>query len=166
MAEHEDRTAQKWSNLAWLVLVAGVVLVVWGVSMGFTRYGPGRIPHTNVEAIVRVVAGGALILSSVVLAALVAPRLSRLERRLWMVVMGVTVFVGSYLLAWTAFPYDSVCNPPGTSVSDDIDCAFRWGFVFLLVAIGVSIAVLVAVSAWSRSRQASEPEHRHHAQPE
>jgi len=87
MVSHDDRPADKWSNAAWLLFVVGIGLAVWGVSMGFTRYGPGRIPHRNVEAVVRVVGGGVMVLLALVVATVVAPRLSRFKRGWWMVAM-------------------------------------------------------------------------------
>jgi len=148
-----------WGRAAWSLWVVGVVLVWWGFSMGFTRHGVTHLTrYTNWEAVGRVAIGCVLVVAALVVATVIAPRLSVAGRRLWMIVMGVTVFFGSGVPAVTVFPVDAVCGR--TSFYDDIDCRLFWGFVLLLAAVGVSVVLLVAFSVWSRSRQASD--HRHH----
>lgn len=143
MAEIEDRTAIWRSNLGWLLLVVGVALAVWTISRGFGT--------------IALIFGVPMIVSSLVLGIVAAPRLSRFERGWWMATIALAAFVGTLLLAVLIFPWDSVCNPPGTSLTDDLNCRAGWTIVVLASAIGVSAASLIAFSRWSRSRQAKHP---------
>ena len=57
-------------------------------------------------------------------------------------------------LAWL-FPFESTCNPPGTSISADLNCRLGWSLVMLLVAVVVATGAIVLVVRRVHVRQAN-----------
>lgn len=152
MARRKDRTAGIRANVAWLLLVVGFAVAAWGLSMGFTRHGPGGVSHRNVEAYVRVAVGIALVLSSLVLATLAAPRLSRFERGWWGVAIWVAVFVGAFS------PLFVLAEAMSTFSGGDPSAGLSWGIELMTkAAIAAALVASVVAVFWikvtvSRSR--------------
>ena len=103
-----------------------------------------------------VAAVSALLLVAIIGFGSIARRLSGFWRGCSMVVMWVLVFMLAFPLGVALFPFESVCNPPGTSLTDDINCQVRWAFGLLLLGVGLATAVVIIFSLRTRPQQSSE----------
>jgi hypothetical protein len=59
------------------------------------------------------------------------------------VLLWVTIFLVVTFLGFLLFPYESVCNPAGTSLTDDLNCRLGWALLSLVVAAGVATGVVI-----------------------
>ena len=60
------------------------------------------------------------------------------------VLLWVTIFLVVTFLGFFVFPYESVCDPAGTSITDSLNCRLRWALLFLVVAACVATGVVIA----------------------
>ena len=79
------------------------------------------------------------------------------------IVAWVFVFVSVVGLGVVLSPFDSVCNPPGTSLTDDLNCRGWWTVGFLLLGAGLALGAVASLVVWIRHRQSSGTAYPPHA---
>ena len=141
-----------WNRAAWLGLFVGVALAYWGASMGFNRRGV-----VNWEAVIRGTAGASLIVIALVIATVVAPRLSALHRRVW----AVMVWIATAVSAWG--PLTWVVAATSTCRAGEPSAAVGCGMAYL--QIGALGAVVIASFNVRRHKKASPAHKRQYGRP-
>ncbi len=135
--ERNVRRYRAWSASAWLTVGFGVLLISWAAAA----------EQTEGWALLRLVLGGVLVVSALIVATATVHQRSAIERLLWGIVLWVVLIVSVTPLIWFATPLDQLCDP-SAEITEHINCGLGWGLAGILVAVVIASLTVVF---WDKS---------------